>query len=558
MKNTRRVWVGVLLVFATAHGVVRQEETSSGADHYRRVLEARTLVSRGDYAQAASAFERLTRAAPYAAELWGEYARALEQSGRPLDAARAYQQMLVAGASFRAQIEYRVARDFAFAGMADSAFAWLERALRGRLESRPQIQSDTAFRALREDPRFAPLAGLRGAALSRDDAWRADLDFLVQESQRLHVGFDRPAFSAAFVDAAAQLRRDIPMLSDARIQLEMRALLVRLGDGHTNLFPQFTRLPIDFYRFSDGLFVIQGSGVGSDLVGSRVLAIGSLSAEDALRQVARFVSRDNETAVSYIGAAMLAQPIVLHAMDAIPDTARVPLTVRDARGAVRTMNLGSARTGPAMLVLRSPPAATTPAPLYLKDAATLWFEPLPDARALYLQYNAVAHPQGETTAQFAERLKAALRDSQSEHLIVDIRQNSGGNTFLYPPLLNAIIHFRESSPDHRVWVIIGRRTFSAAQNFASTLDRYITDAIFVGEPTGSRPNFVGESPPVVLPHSGQRASISSRYHQNADFTDERNWIAPDVPAALTSADYFANRDPALDAILSLIRTRSYR
>ena len=126
---------------------------------------------------------------------------------------------------------------------------------------------------------------------------------------------------------------------------------------------------------------------------------------------------------------------------------------------------------------------------------TLWSRNLPEIRALYLEYNAVAHPQGETTTQFGARLKAALRENNNTHLIVDIRHNSGGNTLLYPPLLNAIIHFRESSPDHQIWVITSRRTFSAAQNFASTLDRYITDAIFVGEPTGSRPNFVGESPP---------------------------------------------------------------
>ena len=41
-------------------------------------------------------------------------------------------------------------------------------------------------------------------------------------------------------------------------------------------------------------------------------------------------------------------------------------------------------------------------------------------------------------------------------------------------------------------VIIGRRTFSAAQNLATRLDLK-TNAVFVGEATGSKPNHYGET-----------------------------------------------------------------
>jgi hypothetical protein len=243
---------------------------------------------------------------------------------------------------------------------------------------------------------------------------------------------------------------------------------------------------------------------------------------------------------------------VLQAIGAVDDTLAVDVTVRDRAGRERTVRVDSAGPGFAMVRLRPPAGAAAPAPAYLQDTAVLSFRPIADTRAVHLLYNAVAEPAGETTAEFAARLKDALRERGATDLVVDLRNNGGGNTYLYPPLLNAIVHFRESAPGNRVWVIVGRHTFSAAQNFATTLERYITDATFVGEPSGSRPNFVGESPPVVLPYSGLRASISSRYHQNVDFTDRRQWIAPRVPAPLSSADYFANRDPALDAVVRLL------
>jgi hypothetical protein len=53
----------------------------------------------------------------------------------------------------------------------------------------------------------------------------------------------------------------------------------------------------------------------------------------------------------------------------------------------------------------------------------------------------------------------------------------------------------------------------------------------------------------VLPWSGAMGSISNRYHENAP-GDARAWIEPDVALELTSADYFANRDPLLARVLA--------
>jgi hypothetical protein len=117
--------------------------------------------------------------------------------------------------------------------------------------------------------------------------------------------------------------------------------------------------------------------------------------------------------------------------------------------------------------------------------------------------------------------------------------------------VNALVHFERDAPDHRIFVIAGRNTYSAGQNFVNEVERS-TDAVFVGEPTGSRPNMIGENTTVVLPYSGVTASISSRMFQDSHAQDDRIWIAPHVPVVLTSADYFANRDPVLEAVCAII------
>ena len=110
-------------------------------------------------------------------------------------------------------------------------------------------------------------------------------------------------------------------------------------------------------------------------------------------------------------------------------------------------------------------------------------------------------------------------------------------------VLHRLIGCRKVNRRGRLFVIIGRATFSAAQNGASMIERH-TEASFVGEPTGSSPNFVGETIPITLPYSKLEANVSDLYWQTSWPMDYRSWIAPTFEA------FRQNRDPATEAILS--------
>jgi hypothetical protein len=313
-------------------------------------------------------------------------------------------------------------------------------------------------------------------------------------------------------------------------------------------------LPVDFYWFSDGLFVVNGIGDSKRLIGSRVLKFGSRDVDSVLAQLPAYVSRDNPRGVKWIGPVTLTRIDFLQAMGGTDDPARAKLTLRDRSGGVSEVSLegGPNRTRPKLV-----PAFgdTAKAPLYLKRVGTnYWFTPLPEADAIYFQFNQVINlPDGDPIAAFAPKLLAAVKNPAVKNLIIDARHNNGGNSYLYPPLLRIFAWFQESSPSHRLFYLVGRNTFSAAQNFSTNVER-LTDAIFVGEPTGASPKFTGEGAIwFELPYSRARASISNWYHQFTFWSDTRPWIAPDVPVELSSTEYFAGRDPALEAVLELIR-----
>jgi len=113
----------------------------------------------------------------------------------------------------------------------------------------------------------------------------------------------RPAHSPAFPEAAADLARRIPDFPDRRIAVELQRLMAMLGDAHSLVYPRpsprmpFGTLPIDIYVFEDGVYVVDGSGPAAELVGSRVVRIGSRPTEDVLREMAPYVSRDNDMAL---------------------------------------------------------------------------------------------------------------------------------------------------------------------------------------------------------------------------------------------------------------------
>jgi hypothetical protein len=99
----------------------------------------------------------------------------------------------------------------------------------------------------------------------------------------------------------------------------------------------------------------------------------------------------------------------------------------------------------------------------------------------------------------------------------------------------------------RLFAILGRRAYSAAQNMATYFERY-TNATFVGEPTGSSPNAIGEEAPVTLPYSRVMANVSHLFWQGSWPQDQRHRLAPQVYVSPTWADFRAGRDRALGGV----------
>ena len=138
-----------------------------------------------------------------------------------------------------------------------------------------------------------------------------------------------------------------------------------------------------------------------------------------------------------------------------------------------------------------------------------WYEYVADKKLLYVNYSGVADMPDETVATFFERVFAFADKNTVEKFVLDIRNNSGGNNYLNRPLFYGLIKRADTiARSGTFFAVIGRETFSAAQNLANLLDEH-TDAILVGEPTGGSPNHYGDSLRMELPNSKVSVGLSS-------------------------------------------------
>src|SRR6202042_1773977 len=100
-----------------------------------------------------------------------------------------------------------------------------------------------------------------------------------------------------------------------------------------------------------------------------------------------------------------------------------------------------------------------------------WFEYLPAADVVYFQFNAVRDHPAETFAAFCDRLFGFIEDRQVGRLVIDMRWNGGGNTLLTTQFLHHLIASKRLGRRGALFVIIGRLTFSAAQNTGTAIER---------------------------------------------------------------------------------------
>ena len=540
----------------------------SGSEYWLQRTQAVQFAKQTEWDQAIPLLENLTGAYGDDGDTWFMLGQGYLETGQYELAIPALEKVLELGtimtgmeaaSSPSNDIMIAIARCHSALGNQNKALDWIRRSLEFRWDDRKTLIRSPHFEALAEDEPYQRLSGAYlEPGLSRDDAWRTDLKFLFDEIKRLHVDAFHSISEQEMEAKAKAIGEKIPDLSDQQIVFQFMEFLGSVGNGHNFIVPtyskkgSFTRLPVQFYQFNDGLYIVKADPDYPQLRGLKVISIGEVPVDVAMQKVAAVNARDNEMQQYWLGPYYLALPEVLEGLGIVEDASEVVLTLAGQEGeqdervtlSGEPFNFEGFPTLPAL--------ETGENPDYLaRKRETFWYRENQKDNYLYVQLNAVTEDETHTIAQFSKEIREVASAGNLRNLILDLRHNSGGNGAILPPFTRALIHFVEQHEDNKLFVIAGRNTFSAAHLLLADLNR-LTDAIIVGEPSGSRPNHMGEAGWFLLPYSGVWGIISSQYHQASEAEDHRIWIAPHLPVSLSAENYFEGKDPAMEQILDVI------
>jgi tetratricopeptide (TPR) repeat protein len=536
---------------------------SDGVQFYQKLQQAQQLYEKQKWAEAEPLYRELVAEYSLNGTIWGQFAKVLRSQDKFADAINAYEKVInIQGPGLPFSARYWIAVCHAKLGHVDAALDTLQQMVFKEAElMRPDLLTDENFATLKDNPRFQEIAGKEDVSkLERNEGWCADIDYLAAELKR-----NNPAGAQIpdeFFKRQRELKKQVPQLNDWEIVSGMGHIMNSLNRGHTNLWIgvsgskiDFRPMPIRLYVFPEGIFITQGFQGNEDLAGAQVLKFGNTSAAEAFQRAKASRSKESEMEDVWSIPYLLELPAALKGLGMIQNADRADLTLKMPDGTIVQKTLGMMDDPERKRKLNPPPRVE--APLFLRKMNEMhWFQSMPEHRAIYVQVNNIVPDKDETLPQFGLSLRRSIQENKPVNIIIDIRHNNGGNTFTYVELLRTLTAF-STVEGHTVYALIGRNVYSAAANLSTDLERVVRP-IFVGEPTSQLGNQWGDESQFVLPYSGQIGSFSGLRWQLSHPWDQRHSLVPQVPVQLTAKAYFRGEDPALDAVLRMIKEQNQK
>ncbi len=389
-----------------------------------------------------------------------------------------------------------------------------------------------------------------GTQLSEHAQWAADLDFLAKELPARHKNLFFKTTPKEFQAGVAALKARIPDLSRIEFLIGLSRLVATVGDSHTSFTIMPAKaFPLKLYWFKEGICVTDTTPEFARLLNGRLESIDGHPIEEVVRAFAGMFPHDNEAQVKDFVPRFLGSSEHLLGLGLIAEPEKATFTVRTPAGATVSAVMDSLALADVRKVAWAAPAVDPSSlPYYRRMAGSAYeYAYMPKARTLYFAYNSCRDLPAKPFAAFTAGLWDAVRKNPVDRLVIDLRANGGGDSSILDPFITELAADKNLNRKGRLFVILGRRTFSSAILNALNLKNK-TEAVFFGEPTGGKPNHYGEIKTLTLPNLKIGVSYSTKHFQFVP-GDEPS-LTPDVPVEMTLDDFLALRDPVLEAILA--------
>ncbi|MCW3466651.1 S41 family peptidase [Chitinophaga nivalis] len=406
-------------------------------------------------------------------------------------------------------------------------------------------------------------------------ALQTDLLFLQNKLTKVHPALYRYTSRHALDHFFDSLSHSLTHPMTAQAYLSRLSLLhAKIKDGHTMLLPgtaattwnqQYGKyFPFAVRYLAGKLYITENYSRNSTITpGTEILSIDNIPVATIMQTLFARQIRDgyNETYPAWIlhhyfaayyrftfGQTPLFQ-ITLKSSAGVEATQQIAALTKDSIAAFRQLRYDT--TTPPGIDLRILPE---------QQAAILGIKSF-DPALLHSTY-------GQPYYRTIDSLFLRLKQQQTTHLILDLRDNQGGDfaparyllsylllhpaRFLWGGKETRMITPRGHHFTGKLFVLINGGSFSATAITVATLERE-QRGIFIGTETGGGKYVISGDPIMAtLPHTGIHVLISTKNFRITPGANNGQGVLPTYPVELTTADILTNNDPILQKALQLI------
>jgi hypothetical protein len=374
--------------------------------------------------------------------------------------------------------------------------------------------------------------------------WREDLQFIARELPKRHLNAFHSTSRERFEASVADLDRRLPQLDAAQVYVGMLRIVNSVGDGHTHLrFPVHRdSFPLGIDRFGNDYRVVCSAPSCVKALGARVLGINDTPI-GRVRELILSVTPQDETPQyrEALVSGWMTIGILLHGLGITRASAAARFKFIDDNDSEFSINVHPDQTTERRWAYATE-SRHIGALFRERPDETFWYTWLPESRTVYCNWRTYKDLRKQ-----AAGLLAFVKAKRPDKLVIDLRENGGGDYFV--GLRNMVRPIRDLPEINRkghLFVLIGPFTFSAAMSNAAHF-RQQTAAILVGMPIGEKPNSYQEVKSVTLPNCHLTLRYSTKFYKFVETAE--NVIRPDQEIDTSWLDFKAGRDPVLEWVV---------